>query len=69
MLTLLRVQVDSGYSTTSAGAASLTDSESHCKEPFTSNLLEEAFQVPPLLKVTPPHLSTVTGVPRNVCPV
>lgn len=54
MLTLLCVQVDSGYSTTSAGAASLTDSESHCKEPFTSNLLEEAFQVPPLLKVTPP---------------
>ncbi|XP_011601275.1 protein aurora borealis isoform X2 [Takifugu rubripes] len=52
------MQVDSGYNTTSAGANSLTDSESHCKESFSSNLLEEAFQIPRHLKVKVfyPHL-------------
>nr|XP_020455700.1 protein aurora borealis [Monopterus albus]XP_020455708.1 protein aurora borealis [Monopterus albus] len=42
------MQVDSGYSTTSAGTASLIDglsSEYHNRESFSSNLLEEAFQL------------------------
>lgn len=41
------VQVDSGYSTTSGGTASLIDglnSDCHSKESFSSNLVEEAFQ-------------------------
>lgn len=41
------VQVDSGYSTTSAGTASIIDglgSDCHGKESFGSNLAEEAFQ-------------------------
>lgn len=40
------VQVDSGYSTTSAGTGSLIDglnSDCHGKESFSSNLVEEAF--------------------------
>ncbi|XP_071376514.1 protein aurora borealis [Centroberyx affinis] len=40
------MQVDSGYNTTSAGAASLIDglsSDCHSKESFSSNLAEEAF--------------------------
>uniref|UniRef100_A0A3Q1G5B6 Protein aurora borealis n=1 Tax=Acanthochromis polyacanthus TaxID=80966 RepID=A0A3Q1G5B6_9TELE len=42
------MQVDSGYNTTSAGTASLIDglsSDCHSKESFSSNLVEEAFQV------------------------
>ncbi|TDH01386.1 hypothetical protein EPR50_G00179920 [Perca flavescens] len=42
------MQVDSGYNTTSAGAASLIDglsSDCHGKESLSSNLAEEAFQL------------------------
>uniref|UniRef100_A0A3P8SAL2 Protein aurora borealis n=1 Tax=Amphiprion percula TaxID=161767 RepID=A0A3P8SAL2_AMPPE len=42
------MQVDSGYNTTSAGTASLIDglsSDCHSKESFSSNMMEEAFQV------------------------
>uniref|UniRef100_H3DI19 Protein aurora borealis n=1 Tax=Tetraodon nigroviridis TaxID=99883 RepID=H3DI19_TETNG len=45
------MQVDSGYSTTSAGAASLIDPESQSKEPLTASLLE-ACQLPLHLKAT-----------------
>ncbi|CAN9499677.1 unnamed protein product [Ophioblennius macclurei] len=48
------MQVDSGYNTTSAGTASLIDglsSDCHSKESFSSNLMEDAFQVPRHTKV------------------
>lgn len=47
-------QVDSGYNTTSAGTASLIDglnSDCYSKESFSSNLAEEAFQLPKHTKV------------------
>ncbi|XP_069548694.1 protein aurora borealis [Brachyistius frenatus] len=48
------MQVDSGYNTTSVGTASLIDglsSDCHSKESFSSNPVEEAFQVARYTKV------------------
>ncbi|KAM4730220.1 protein aurora borealis [Anableps anableps] len=58
------MQVDSGYTTTSAGTASLIDgisSDFQSKESLSSNLIEEAFSITRLNKVKafyPPHSLT-----------